>query len=270
MDVNRLPREVWGGAGAYERYVGRWSRPVAREFLARLNLPAGRAWVDVGCGTGALSAAILATADPAEVVGIDRAAGFIEAVRNGIADDRTRFEVADATQLPFAQAGFDVAVSGLVLNFVADPPAMLREMSRVTKSGGTVAAYVWDYAGGMGMMRAFWDAAIAVNPNDAKLDQAERFPLCQPEPLAALWREQGLQAVEVWAIDIPTVFRDFGDFWEPFLGQQGAAPTYLASVDAQTQERIRAYLENQLMADAAGHLALSARAWAVRGTVGGR
>ncbi len=119
--------------------------------------------MDVGCGIGALSAAILATADPAEVVGIDRAVGFIEATRNGLADDRARFEAADATQLPFAQAGFDVAVSGLVLNFVADPPAMLRKMIRVTKSDGAVAAYVWDYAGGMEMMRAFWDAAIAIN-----------------------------------------------------------------------------------------------------------
>jgi hypothetical protein len=158
-----------------------------------------------------------------------------------------------------------VTVSGLVLNFVRDSASMAREMARVTRPGGRVAAYVWDYAAGMQMMRHFWDAAIAVSPDDGKLDQAERFPLCQPGPLQALFERTGLKSVTVGAIDIPTVFQDFDDFWTPFLGRTGAAPTYLASVGDATRERIRRCLEARLASTRGGPLELTARAWAVQG-----
>ena len=261
------PLEAWGAGAPYERYVGRWSRPVAREFLDWLAVPDGANWADVGCGTGALVEGILSRCAPAAVIGIDRSDGFIQAAAHQLTDPRVRFQVGDATALPLDTDSYDTAVSGLVLNFVSDPPAMVREMIRVTKPGGTVAAYVWDYAGGMAMMRHFWDAAIAVSPEAASRDQAERFPLCQPQPLAALWEDLGLTAVSVRAIDIPTVFRDFADYWTPFLGKQGAAPTYLASVDAETQERIRSLLESWLQPGPDGTIALTARAWAVQGKV---
>lgn len=261
------PLEAWGTSAPYERYVGRWSRLVAHEFLDWLAIPHGSCWADVGCGTGVLSAEILRRCAPESVVGIDRSAGFIHDAQRQLADPRVRFEVGDATALPLEPATCDVAVSGLVLNFVAEPAAMVREMIRVTRPGGIVAAYVWDYAGGMTMMRHFWDAAIAVSPQAAALDQAERFPICQPQPLQALWQDLGLTAVHVRAIDIPTVFHDFDDYWTPFLGKQGAAPTYLASVDAQTQQRIRALLETRLKPGPDGTIALTARAWAVQGTV---
>ena len=260
-----IPLEAWGVGEPYERYVGRWSRAVARVFLDRLAIPTGASWADVGCGTGALVEGILTRCTPKAVIGLDQSAGFVAAARRQIADARAHFLVGEATALPWRAATWDVTVSGLVLNFVADPAAMVREMVRVTKPGGSVAAYVWDYAGGMAMMRHFWDAAIAVNPHDARLDQAERFPLCQPEPLATLWQDGGLTAVVVRAIDIPTVFRDFADYWTPFLGKQGAAPTYLASVDAETQERIRTVLQARLRPAPDGSIALTARAWAVQG-----
>ncbi|HEY0604440.1 MAG TPA: methyltransferase domain-containing protein, partial [Herpetosiphonaceae bacterium] len=254
------PLETWGASAPYERYVGRWSRLVAREFLDWLAIPAGAAWADVGCGTGALVAAILSRCDPHAVVGIDRSAGFIQDAQRQLSDPRVRFEVADATMLPLDASSWDVAVSGLVLNFVGEPAAMVRGMIRITKPGGTVAAYVWDYAEGMAMMRHFWDAAVAVSPQAAALDQAERFPICQPQALATLWQELGLTAVSVRAIDIPTVFHDFADYWTPFLGRQGAAPTFLASVDAETQQQIRALLEARLKPAADGTIALTARA----------
>ena len=112
-------------------------------------------------------------------------------------------------------------MSGLVLNFVLDHKAMAGEMARVTKPCGKVALYVWDYGRGMEMMRHFWDAAIMVSPNDSRLDQAERFPICQPEPLEALFRDIGLGSILCRAIDIPTVFRDFDDFWGLFLANKG-------------------------------------------------
>ena len=259
-------RETWGAGSPYERYVGRWSRMVAREFVAWLDVPTGQTWGDVGCGTGALVESILTQAAPLSVLAIDRSEGFLAEARRAIPDQRVRFEAADAAALPWARAACDATVSGLVLNFVADAKAMLHEMVRVTRPAGRVAAYVWDYAGGMQMMRHFWDAALEVSPGDAALDQAERFPICRPEPLAALFRDAGLRAVAVRPIDIPTVFRDFDEYWTPFLGRQGAAPTYLASLDPETRDRIREVLHARIAPVANQSIALSARAWAVQGT----
>jgi SAM-dependent methyltransferase len=259
------PKESWGAGGPYERYVGRWSRVVAREFCAWLGVAPASAWVDVGCGTGALVATILGRCAPGSVIGIDRAEGFVTEARRLVTDSRARFEIGDATNLPLAAATCDATVSGLVLNFIDPPAAMGREMARVTRPGGVVAAYVWDYAGGMEMIRHFWEAAVAVRPGDAKLAQGERFPICHPERLAALWESLGLGRVATTAIDIPTVFRDFEDYWTPFLGKQGTAPTYLATLDAETRERIRALLASRLVPVSGGPIALTARAWAVQG-----
>jgi SAM-dependent methyltransferase len=259
--------ETWSSGEAYERYVGRWSRKVAREFLRWLAPRPALAWADVGCGTGALGAAVLATCAPSSLRGLDASEGFVAQARRKIDDPRAEFQTGDATDLPWPDGAVDLAVSGLVLNFVRDHERMTREMARVTRSGGRVAAYVWDYAGGMQMMRHFWDAAVAVSPNDATLDQAERFPLCQPLPLQALFERVGLKSVAVCAIDVATVFRDFDDYWMPFLGRQGAAPTYLSRVSDDVRERIRACLQSRLTPTPRGPLALTARAWAVQGIV---
>ena len=265
--MSENPKERWGDGGSYERYVGRWSRIVAGEFLAWLAVPTGKSWTDVGCGTGGLVEGILNQYAPKAVIGIDRAEGFLAEARRNINDARVRFEVGNATDLPLDAATSDVTVSGLVLNFVADHEAMAREMVRVTKPGGKVAAYVWDYAGGMEVMRQFWDAAIAVSPHDAKLDQGKRFPICQPEPLKALFQDVGLTAISVQAIDIPTIFQNFEDYLTPFLGKIGSAPTYLASVDEETKELIRQLLQARLVPEEDGTISLTARAWAVQGMV---
>jgi trans-aconitate methyltransferase len=259
--------EAWRSGDAYEQYVGRWSRTVATEFLRWIARPPGLAWADVGCGTGALTAAILTMCEPSSVYGIDSSEAFVSQARHRVGDPRARFETGDATRLPWESGVRDVTVSGLVLNFVRDHEAMVREMARVTRPGGSVAAYVWDYAGGMEMMRHFWDAARAVSPGDARLDQAERFPICQPGPLQALFERLELASVTVRAIDVPTVFQDFDDYWNPFLGGTGAAPTYLASVADEVRERIRLALEARLATTQAGSIELTARAWAVQGVV---
>lgn len=265
--MSRAAAEAWNSGDAYEQYVGRWSRAVAIEFLRWLAPRPGLAWADVGCGTGALMSTILAMCEPSSVAGIDSSESFVARARQRISDPRARFETGDATHLPWDSAVRDVTVSGLVLNFVRDHERMVREMARVTRPGGSVAAYVWDYAGGMQMMRHFWDAAVAVSPQDAKLDQAERFPLCQPGPLQALFVNAGLDAVSVRAIEVPTIFQDFEDYWAPFLGKTGAAPTYLASVGGEVRERIRLYLESRLCSAPGAPISLTARAWAVQGTV---
>ncbi len=265
--MNKPVADAWDSSHAYEQYVGRWSRRIAIEFLRWLAPPPGLAWADVGCGTGALASTIVDACEPSSVYGIDSSAGFVSQARARIGDPRVHFETGDATRLPWKSGVHDVTVSGLVLNFVRDHESMAREMARVTKPGGRVAAYVWDYAGGMQMIRHFWDAAIAVSPSDTKLDQAERFPLCQPGPLQALFEQAGLKSVTVRAIDVPTVFQDFDDYWKPFLGRTGAAPSYLASVGVDVQERIRRYLKSRLVSTRGGPIELSARAWGVQGFV---
>ena len=265
--MTQMSKENWGAGDPYELYVGRWSRNVAVEFLEWICVPARAAWADVGCGTGALTQCLLAQCDPRSIVGIDKAEGFIATARQSIADSRVTFGTGEAGKLPWENDTFDAAVSGLVLNFVPDPRKMLSEMTRVTRPGGKVAAYVWDYAGGMEMMRHFWDAAIAVSPDDSKLDQAERFPNCQPEPLEALFTDTGLKAVSSRSIEIPTVFKNFDDYWIPFVGKQGAAPTYLASVNEEIREKIRARLQARLLPSVDGTIPLRATAWAVQGTV---
>lgn len=265
--MDNRAKETWGSGDAYEQYVGRWSRLVAVEFLGWLNVGTGSTWGDVGCGTGTLTECIFAGASPDSILATDRAGGFIRAAHSRLRDGRVQLSVGDALALPWRTNTCDATVSGLVLNFVPSATAMAAEMVRVTRPGGLVAAYVWDYAGGMEMMRHFWDAAVETNPQDSRLDQAERFPICQPEPLETLFQEAGLEAVSVRAIDIVTAFRDFNDYWNPFLGKQGAAPTYLASLNAATQEHIREALKARLPTASDGSIRLHARAWAVQGIV---
>lgn len=261
------PTTTWASGAAYEAYVGRWSRLVAHEFLAWLNIPPARRWLDAGCGAGALAETILQRAMPHTITGMDKSLGFIHHTHSRLADSRVRLLAGDLQDLPLADAAFDAAVSGLVLNFVADHPRAVLEMARVVRPGGIVALYVWDYAGKMELMRRFWEAAVAVNPAAAELDQGDRYPICQPEPLTELFQTMGLHDIEVRAIDIPTVFRSFDDYWLPFLGGQGAAPTYAMSLGEAERTALGEYLRATLPVSADGSIHLTARAWAVRGVV---
>jgi SAM-dependent methyltransferase len=259
--------DVWAEGDQYERYVGRWSRLVAREFLDWLRLPPGVRWLDVGCGTGELSRAILEHAKADQVVGLDPAESFLTYARRISSDRRLRFEPGDAQALPVADGSFDAAVSGLVLNFVPAKEKALLEMRRAVRPGGTVALYVWDYAGEMQLMRRFWDAAVALDPDAAELDEGRRFPICHPEPLAKLFRDAGLEAVETRSIDVPTVFRDFDDYWSPFLGGQGPAPSYCVRLADVRRAELRERLRSTLPTDSDGRIPLISRAFAVRGRV---
>ena len=259
---------MWAAGDAYEPYVGRWSRLVAREFVAWLGVAGGAAWLDVGCGTGALSQTVLEAADPAAVVGIDPSLGFLAHARARLGGP-ARLAAADARRLPVADARVDAAVSGLVLNFVPDPAAAVAEMARVTRPGGRVAAYVWDYAGRMELIRRFWDAAVALDPAAGELDEGRRFGLCRPEPLARLFRAAGLGAVGGRAIEVPPRVRAFDDYGTPFLGGQGPAPGYALALDEARRAALREALRARLPVAADGSIPLVARAWAVAGTRAG-
>ena len=259
------PATPWASGAAYDTYMGRWSRLVAREFVTWLAMPPAHRWLDGGCGTGALTETILREAAPHTVTGLDASPGFVAHAHSRLEGSHIHFLVGDLQALPLVDAAFDVAVSGLVLNFVTDQLRAVREIARVVRPGGAVAMYVWDYAGGMQFIRCFWKAAIALNPAAAALNQGERFPICQPEPLAALLQSVGLQAVEVQAIDIQTVFRSFDDYWSPLLGGQGPAPAYTMSLGETERLALRERLHTELPVAGDGSIPLTARAWAVRG-----
>ena len=263
---NRQVSDTWDRGDPYEQYVGRWSRRVAPLFLSWLGIPAGRRWLDVGCGTGALCAAIVDHCAPSSVAGVEPSEGFLRTAREHLAG-RALLHRGSATGIPLDAASVDVVVSGLVLNFVPDQRAALAEMARVTGSGGTIGAYVWDYAGKMEFMRVFWDVAFELNPDAATLDEGIRFPLCQPEALSELFASAWLHAVEVTPIDIPTPFESFDDYWRPFLGGQGPAPAYAVSLDGSARARLRDRIRARLPMRTDGAIPLTARAWAARATV---
>jgi SAM-dependent methyltransferase len=257
---------TWRGAAAYDAYVGRWSRVVARRFLDRLAVPAGSRWLDVGCGTGALTEEVLRACAPAVVLGLEPSDPFVAGAAAHVRDRRAAFCRGSAQDLPVGDVSVDAVVSGLVLNFVPDRPAALGEMRRVTRPGGVVAAYVWDYADGMQLVRRFWDAAVECDPAARPLDEAARFPDCRPGPLAELFA--ALEDVVVEEVVVPTVFADFDDYWGPFLGGAGPAPAYVTSLGEDQRTVLRETLRARVPVADDGSIPLTARAWAVRGRRG--
>jgi len=251
--------DEWSSGERYEPYVGRWSRLVAKEFVDWLDQPTGLRWLDVGCGTGALSSTIIDVAAPAKLVGVDRSEAFVDYARRTVQSEAASFEVGDATELP--PGSFDLVVSGLVLNFLPDRVAALRRMGEL---GGTVAAYVWDYADGMQLMKYFWD--VAVELDSSAEHEGERFAFCRPEELEGMFAEAGLGGVTSRGIVVPTAFGSFDDYWSPFLGGQGPGPAYLRGLDETAREALRKSLQERIPASADGSIELTARAWAVRGT----
>jgi SAM-dependent methyltransferase len=257
--------DVWEVGGAYDAFMGRWSRIVAREFLRWLGVHAHGKWLDVGCGTGVLAQTILDEAAPVSVTGLDQAPGFISFARTKINDPRAGFIVGAATALNLEPNMYDAAVMGLVLNFVPDPDEAIAGLKQVIRPGGVLAAYVWDYAGTMQILRHFWDAAVQLDADAVPLDEGARFPICSPENLNALFEKQGLANVGVRTIDVGAHFADFQDYWSPFLMGQGPAPGYVASLTIERQARLRDMVRSHLPVAPDGSIDLVARAFAVKG-----
>jgi SAM-dependent methyltransferase len=202
------------------------------------------------------------------VLGVDRSEGYVEYATRRVSDIRACFEVGDAQALAADGDTFDVAVSGLVLNFVPNPGEMLREMSRVVVPGGCVGVYVWDYGEGMEMLRRFWDAAVALDPAAEALDEGRRFPICRREALGEALERAGLDEVETSAIIVPAQFESFEAFWSPFLGGQGPAPGYAVGLDDDARARLKERIREEMPPQTDVGLRLDLRAWAARGVVG--
>ena len=262
---------MFGDAEAYERFMGRWSNLLAPLLVDFSDVRDTARALDVGSGTGALTFSVAKLRTHCQVVGIDPSKDYV-----GYADSRNpfpgraRFEIGDAQQLRFADATFDNSLSLLVFNFIPDSRKALREVCRVTRPGGCVSAAVWDYGAGMRMLRVFWDAAVTVDPSAGKFDELH-MPLCRAGELGELWKQSGLEHVSERPLDITMRFGSFADYWDPFLLGQGPAGAYLGSVDGGRRQSLRDEVKRRLaLKSEDAHFTLSARAWAVRGTVPNR
>jgi len=261
----RTTSDRWVTGDAYESFMGRWSRQVADLFLVWLAPTPRLNWLDVGCGTGALSQAICRRLRPHSLIGCDPSPDFVSFARRAVTDCPATFVVTSADSLPSHDGGFDVIASGLVLNFLPQPSVAVQGMRDRLRPGAMLGAYVWDYAEGMRFLRIFWEEAAALDPSAADLDEARRFPLCHPDRLADLFRHSGIEAVATTSLRIDTVFANFDDFWSPLLAGTGPAPSYVATLDADKQEHLAMRLKQRLHVSADGSIRLSARAFGVRG-----
>jgi SAM-dependent methyltransferase len=258
---------MFGDAEAYERFMGRWSRLVAPRLVDFTGLPERGRMLDVGSGTGSLAFAIAERSKHARVLGIDPSQEYVSYAgsRNPFAD-RATFEVGDAQQLHFPDATFDAALSLLVFNFIPDPKEALLELRRVTRPGGKISAAVWDYGAGMRMLRTFWDAVSAMDPEAEKLDE-KHMPLCRAGELSALWRQGGLENLREQPIDIRMRFESLADYWDPFLLGQGPAGSYVRRLNRDKLQALRDEVKRRLSLRAENtSFVLQARVWSVRGT----
>lgn len=248
--------------------MGRWSRALAPLFVDWLECPAAIDWLELGCGTGALTAAICQRANPRSVVACDPAEAFLTSAAKELPDSRVTFVHAGADDFPFADpGGYQSATSLLALNFFPSPASALSRVCEACRPGATVSACVWDYSEGMQFLRIFWDAAAHINRRAETADEASRFPICTQANLLSLFRDAGLHDVTCAALSIPTFFRDFDDYWRPLTAGIGPAPAFVQTLDRDEQDRLRSALLGRLPSAPDGSALMNARAWAIRGTV---
>ena len=252
---------------AYEEWLGRWARRLAKAFLHLVEFPETGELLDVGCGTGALTLAMAERWPERGVIGIDLAAPFIAYARSRVVGDRPVFEVSDACALPYQDGRFAGVAAHLVFLFIPKPEIALREMRRVTRSGGTVAAVVWDSRGGLVFQRMLWDTAVAIDPN-ARVARDSLFanPVAIPGGLAGFFRQAGLVEVEEQSLTIRMDYANFEDYWQPFLAGQGPVGAYFTNLEPALQARLKEAVRDAYCSGSPdGPRSLTASAWAVQG-----
>jgi len=252
-----------GPGDDYDRFIGRYGPALGDAMLDYAGVVSGMRVLDVGCGTGALAARAAAAVGGENVAAADPSEPFVETCRRRVPEADVR--IAPAESLPFGDDAFDAVLAQLVLPFLTDAPQGAAEMRRVAKPGGVVVACVWDYAGGMRLLRAFWDAAAAIDPESAARDEGRLLRYANPDELRALWATAGLDDVTVAALDVEAAYDDFDALWTPFLAGIGPAGSYAASLDAEGQAALRERFRGEL-GDPVGPFTLTATAWSVRGT----
>lgn len=265
-----MQQSIFEESEAYERFMGRWSRRLAPLLLKFASVTEGDSVLDVGSGTGALASALAEAIPSVRITGVDPSSAYVAHAQARTPGDRVRFFVGDAQALEIPNSTFDKTLSLLMMNFIPDPAKGLREMIRVTRPGGVVAAAVWDYGDGMEMLRVFWDEAVALDSTITARDE-RNMSLCRRGELAAFWRANGLEHVEEQPMTIELAFSSFADYWRPFLGGQGPAGAYARSLPRARGDGLEARLRDRLLSGRNdGPFTLLARAWAVKGVVPAR
>jgi SAM-dependent methyltransferase len=266
----KLNKTMFSEAEAYERFMGRWSRRLANPFLKFAGPKYGGRVLDVGSGTGSLTLAVFEEGPATRVVGIDPSPAYVAYARARVGGANAAFEQGDAQHLRFPDGSFDAALALLVVNFIPDRTAAVREMARVTRPGGVVAAAVWDYSNGMEMLRVFWDEAVASSPASESKDE-RHMPVCRPGELSALWKSQGLLDVREEPLVIALAFDTFEEFWSPFCEKQGPAGAHVASLSEAQRRDLEQRLRRRLLGDGQDRaIEMKARAWVVKGVVPSR
>jgi SAM-dependent methyltransferase len=245
-------------AEAYDAFMGRWSRLLSGPFADLAGVRAGQQALDVGCGTGALTAELVARLGTDHVTAADPSAPFVAAMRERFPGLDVREAPAD--RLPYADDGFDVTLAQLVVHFMPDPVAGLREMARVTRPGGVVGACVWDHAGQRGPLRDFWAAARMVVP---EVDDESGLPGTREGHLGELFEAAGLRRIESTALTVTLPLASFEAWWEPFTRGVGPAGAFVRSLDPDARAALEAECRRRLPTD--GGFALDGGAWAATG-----
>lgn len=259
--------DSWTSGNQYERFMGRWSNLISHKFLNWLSVPFDRVWLDIGSGTGSLTKIILENYRPKNIISIDSSSEFINYSKNLIKNPNVHFQIAMAQELGIASNSIDAVVSGIMLNFVPRPETVIAEMKRAAKPGAVIGIFVWDYSNGMEMLRYFWDAAVQVNIRAEEYDEGIRFPLCKQGALESLVLASDLNDVEATPIEENIKFKNFDDYWLPFLGNVGPAPSYAMSLSESDRMKLENRLREILPIEQDGSIYLKLKAWAVKGKV---
>jgi SAM-dependent methyltransferase len=254
---------------AYDRFMGRWSARLAPAFLRFTELRDGQHVLDLGCGTGSLSRAVISFGPATRITGLDPQPEYVSFAQEAVPDPRARFQVGAAEALPFADRTFDGALALLVLQDFSDPLKALSEMARVTQTGGVVAACLWDFEAGLPMLSLVWQAAEAVAPEAVAKRRMENAPVrraTMPE-LRALWESCDLSDVRSTTLELAMHYTSFEDYWRPFLGGSTPMSAFAAALDAETQGGLARVLKEKIPGVQPGSsFVLPARAWAIKGT----
>jgi SAM-dependent methyltransferase len=246
-------------ADAYAQFIGRYSEQLAVQFADLAGAGPGQRLLDVGCGPGALTAELVRRAGAEAVSGVEPSRSFAAAVQERLPG--ADIHVGQAEDLPFAADTFDAALAQLVVHFMADPVQGLREMRRVTRPGGTVAACVWDHAGGRGPVSAFWSAVRALDP---AADDESDLAGAREGDLARLFGEAGLTAVEASTLTVRAQYTGFDDWWAPYTLGVGPAGAYVAKLSTDQRSALQDQARRMLPA---GPIEITAVAWAATGRV---
>ena len=267
VNVTEAEAKMFAASAGYERFMGRWSCQLAPAYVRFAGVKNGDRVLDIGTGTGSLAATLEATLPESEIVGVDPSEGFITYAQKNAKSTRAHFEVGDAQALKFNDASFDDALALLVMNFVPDHRKAVTEMRRVTRPQGKVSACVWDYDGGMQMLRFFWDEAVAFDPAIEPKDE-RHMKLSHQGQLSALWSDAGLVNIKEEPLTIEQAYSSFNDYWEPFTKGAGPGGAYVVSLSQDRREQLEARVRKRLLGDRDdGPFKLTATAWCVRGEV---